>query len=57
MPKGLFKIKDGLATEHSVWVRYDDGKELEVSETQYRNQGYTPPFEELPWDTKSDPHA
>jgi hypothetical protein len=57
MAKGIFRIKDGFATEHSAWVRYDDANELEISETQYRSQDYEPPFEELPWGTKSTINA
>jgi hypothetical protein len=57
MATGLFRIENGWGTEHSVWVRYADGKELEIPESQYRADGYQPPFEDLTWGTKETFHA
>ena len=36
MPTGIYRVKDGWANQDSVTVRYDDGKELEMSEADYR---------------------
>lgn len=49
MAKGIYRVKDGWATEDSVLVRYDDGKELEISAHQYQLDGYAPHFDQLPW--------
>jgi hypothetical protein len=49
MAIGLYKIKDGWANEDSVWVRYDDGKQLEIPASQYVADGYEPPIDDLEW--------
>ncbi|MEO9168657.1 MAG: hypothetical protein ABI230_09665 [Aestuariivirga sp.] len=50
MAVGIWREKDGWANEHSVRVKYPDGKEIDVPEHLYRSSGYKPPFEELPWE-------
>ncbi len=47
MPRGICKVKNGWANQDSAWVRYDDGKKLEVPEAEYRLRGYDPPFDNL----------
>ena len=48
MARGICKIKDGWGNQDSAWVSYDDGTKLEVPEDRYRDQGYQPPFDQLP---------
>ena len=50
VPRGIYRIKNGWANQHSVMVQYDDVRELEIPEDQYREQGYQPPFDSLSWD-------
>jgi hypothetical protein len=57
MAKGLCRVKDGWATQDSVWVEYDDGSRMEVPEEQYRSQGYQPPFDNLPFCKDDKPDA
>jgi hypothetical protein len=47
-PHGICKIPKGSVDEDSVWVKYENGDELDIRESQYRSRGYEPPFEELP---------
>jgi len=49
MPRGVHRIRDGWANQHSVLVRYEGGKELEMPQDRYEASGFDPPFEELPW--------
>lgn len=49
MATGIVRVRNGWANQHSVIVLYDDGKEQEVPETRYREAGYSPRFEQLPW--------
>jgi hypothetical protein len=48
-PKGLFRERNGWGEQHSVRVKYDERQELDLSEDRYRDRGYQPPFDELPW--------
>jgi hypothetical protein len=49
-PRGIHRERNGWSNhEHSARVRYDEHQELDVSERLYRERGYHPPFEELPW--------
>lgn len=50
---GLFRIKGGMVTEDGAWVRDSYGKESEIAESEYRSKNYRPPFEDLPFGTKS----
>ena len=49
MGEGHYRIKGGFGGENSVCLRYPDGKELEISESQYRDMGFRPLFEQLDW--------
>jgi hypothetical protein len=49
MPRGVYRIRDGWVTQHSVLVDFGTSTLKEVSESQYRDEGYQPPFEQLPW--------
>lgn len=49
MPRGLYRVRDGWVTQHSVLVDVGDSTPKEMSESQYREKGYQPPFEQLPW--------
>ena len=53
-PKGLFRERNGWGEQHSVRVKYDERQELDLPEDRYRDRGYQPPFDELPW---KDDHA
>jgi hypothetical protein len=46
-PCGLYRIKSPPPDENDVMV--EDGPSHLLSETLYREQGYRPPFEDLPW--------
>jgi hypothetical protein len=48
MTRGLCRMRSGWATEDSVLVEYDDGKQLEVPASQYVANGYEPPIDDLP---------
>ncbi|UVK49908.1 hypothetical protein DBIPINDM_008031 (plasmid) [Mesorhizobium sp. AR02] len=48
MVAGVCKIKDGWATQDSVWIRYGDGKELEIPASEYEAKGYQPEIDDLP---------
>jgi hypothetical protein len=52
-PMGLFRERNGWGDRHSVRVKYDERQELDLPEDRYRERGYQPPFDELPW--KDDP--
>jgi len=45
--RGICKIKNGWVHQDSVWVRYDDGKKLEIPASQYVEQRFQPPIEQL----------
>ena len=48
-PRGIYKERNGWVTQHSAHVKYDEHQELDVSEERYRERGYQPPFDQLPW--------
>jgi hypothetical protein len=48
MAQGICKIVNGWGNQDSAWIRYSDGKTLEITEDRYRTNGYQPPFEDLP---------
>jgi surface antigen len=54
MARGLYRIRDGWVTQHSVRVKFDRGEEHEISEAEYRSRGYVPAFEELPWQVEDE---
>jgi hypothetical protein len=35
--------------EDSARVKYDEPQELDLPEDRYRDRGYQPPFDQLPW--------
>ena len=47
--RGIVRVKMGFIAEHSVRMMFEPYGPLEISETHYKDQGYEPPFEELPW--------
>lgn len=49
MGEGHYRIRGGFGLENSVCLRYPDGRELEISESHYRDMGFQPPFEHLEW--------
>ena len=51
--RGIYRERQGWGTQHSVHVQYDEGEELDMPEDRYRDRGYRPPFDELPWKDKS----
>ena len=49
-PVGTARINMGWANQqHTVIVLYQGGKSLEMPEETYRAAGYSPPFDQLPW--------
>jgi hypothetical protein len=48
-PRGIYRERNGWGTQHSAHVKYDEHQELDVSEDRYRERGYQPPFDQLPW--------
>jgi hypothetical protein len=40
--------------QHSARVRYDEHQELDISESRYRERGYKPSFDELPWKEETE---
>jgi len=57
MPRGLYRVRDGWVTQHSVLVEVDDSTPKEMPERQYREKGYQPPFEQLPWKMEDEGDA
>jgi hypothetical protein len=52
-PRGIYRERNGWGNQHSVRVR--ERQELDVPEDRYRERGYQPPFNELPWlDERAD---
>lgn len=49
---GTHRVKNPDGIEDGVWVA-DAGMGFEVSETRYRERGYAPPLETLPWGTST----
>jgi len=50
VPRGLYRERNGWAeNEHSARVKYDEHRELDVSEHLYRARNYQPPFDKLFW--------
>jgi hypothetical protein len=50
MGNGLFRIKDGWREgEDSAVLGSQGGIYVEISEHDYREQGYAPLFDDLPW--------
>jgi hypothetical protein len=48
--EGLYRKRNAWGEqEHGVRVKYDGAVELEVPESFYREQGWQPPCDELPW--------
>jgi len=47
MAHGICKVRGGWVHQDSVWVRYDDGKILEIPAAQYREEGYRPLIQQL----------
>ena len=48
-PRGLYRERNGWGNQHSARVKYDEHQELDLPEDRYRERGYQPPFNELPW--------
>ena len=45
----MYKKRDGWSDQHSVRVKYDGCVELEVPEKWYKEKGWKPLFDDLPW--------
>ena len=53
--KGLYRVKDGWKEGEDSAVLGSAARErltVEISEHDYRELGYTPAFDELPWKTE-----
>ena len=48
-PRGIYRERNGWGNQHSARVKYDEHQELDLPEDRYRERGYQPPFNELPW--------
>jgi hypothetical protein len=44
-----YRERNGWGNQHSARVKYDEHQELDLPEDRYRERGYQPPFDELPW--------
>jgi hypothetical protein len=53
-PRGIYRERNGWDDQHSARVRYDEHQELDMSESRYRERGYNPPFDELPWKDETE---
>jgi hypothetical protein len=47
-PRGVYRERNGWGTQDSVFVDYGTAQ-MDISAEKYRQEGYQPPFEELPW--------
>ena len=47
--RGLYKVKMGFVTQHSVRMMFEPYGPFEVAEDHYRQEGYEPEFDTLPW--------
>jgi hypothetical protein len=47
--EGMYRKRDGWSDQHSVRVKYDGAVELEVPEKFYKEKGWLPLFDDLPW--------
>ena len=60
---GICKIPNGWADQDSVIVRSDNGDTREMPASEYSDQGYQPPIEDLPFcprglkASKREPHG
>ena len=52
-PRGIYRERNGWGNQHSAHVKYDEHQELDVSEDRYRERGYQPSFDKLPWKDES----
>jgi hypothetical protein len=48
-PRGIYRERKGWDNQDSARVKYDERQELDLSEDRYRERGYRPPFDQLPW--------
>jgi len=48
-PRGIYRERKGWGSQDSAHVKYDERQELDLPEDRYRDRGYQPPFDELPW--------
>jgi hypothetical protein len=48
-PRGIYREQKGWGNQDSARVQYDERQELDLSEDRYRERGYHPPFDQLPW--------
>ena len=48
--RGMYRKRNGWGDQHSVRVKHDGTVEHEVPESFYREEGWQPPVDELPWD-------
>lgn len=47
-PIGKHRTKRPDGIEDDAWVE-DDGVSMDIPESRYRERGYEPKFEDLPW--------
>jgi hypothetical protein len=57
MPRGLYRVRDGWVTQHSVCVDVGGATPKEMPESEYREKGHQPPFEQLPWKMEDEGDA
>jgi hypothetical protein len=48
-PRGIYRERKGWGHQDSARVKYDEHQELDVPEGRYRDRGYQPPLDQLPW--------
>ncbi len=47
-PHGIYRERKGFGDQDSALVDYGNTR-LDVPEDRYRESGYEPPFDKLPW--------
>ena len=47
--RGVYKVKMGFVTQHSVRMMFEPYGPFEIAEDHYRQEGYEPGFDTLPW--------
>jgi hypothetical protein len=55
-PRGIYRERYGWNNQDCVRVKYDERQELDVPADRYRERGYQPPIDELPWKENEAPN-
>ena len=55
MTRGIYRIRDNESGSCYACVEYDTLATMNVPEQRYRERGYKPEFDRLPWKEDYDP--